>query len=418
MSLFDDFVASAKAFLDAREAEVAVLRADLESARTRADSVEAEKVALEARIVELEASIQKLQARIAELEAVPTTPTPPPTPTTPTPVPGTPDEFYGPTGEWPVELAWAHDDNVTVVKVEPTWAAIVAAEKANTSKPTILAVKPGVLTGFGAGSTVKAVLSGIRRADNAPLLIMAAEGLGSVTTTASWRLDKLRNVGFAHFDLWPFGFVTTDCEKFVFARSTTKPANITTSTLSSGITFHELVRLEATNEDADAWGWRDNGTKTPVTEDITVRGCYVPGTYKAAGSSAHCDTIQISGNGAFRRIVFDLSLVAASTNHAFITTDYTDDVLIRRTAIIGGTPRKQRWPEDATRAASEGGIAINSRPTNIRAEDSLITGKVVPVMAVTRPRSAANLNAKWWEEHAPQPTRDTLAKLWAKNSPI
>lgn len=395
------------------DARMATPEQDLQIAtlRSRIADLQAVEAALagwtKANADELTAS----RAALDVLTADPVTPTP-------EPEPDFPAESYGPVGEWPVELEWARAGvSVRVTHVAPRWDAIAKAESAFRSGPTIIAVLPGKLDGFGSGSTDKPVLSGIRRPENAPLLVMAAGGFGSVTVSKSWRLDKLKGVGFAHFDMWPYGYVATNCEDLTFARSTVKPANISTTILSSGITMHELVRLEPVNEDADAWAVR-NSDKSPnaVTEDIILRGCLGLGAYKAAGSAAHCDTFQVSGAGKFRRFTFDRTLIVASSNHGLIFTTSTDDVLIRDSAIIAGAPRLARFPDRADRYKSGGGIAINGKPTNIRAERSIATGKVVP--DVPGLVAAGTFTEKWWETHAPTLDRDDLARLWARNSPL
>lgn len=148
---------------------------------------------------------------------------------------------------------------------------------------------------------------------------------------------------------------------------------------SADIDLVEVVAPDQALRSEDRMAIRNDSAS--VTRRVLMDGCYLAPNYKLEGSSAHCDTLQMSGNSeVFEDVTLRDTAVFASTNAAIITTTPTDLDLVH-SAVIGGSSAPVRYPapEEANQFTSGMPITINGSPTST-AVDSILTGKIVPVM--------------------------------------
>lgn len=327
--------------------------------------------------------------------------------------------------------------------VECTWTAIgqaitTAAAQYPNGKCRIR-VKRGTLGGNGAGSTSTPVLQNLGGANRQTrILVVPDEGVFSITHTASARIHNVTGVTFLGFCPWglgvaepaAFGVVLTNCIDSAWAWSKTRFANITTTAgTTDGVELIECVAPLQGARDDDRMAFRNGSGGN--TYNVFVDGCYIAGTYKADGSSAHCDTLQLSGAGVFQGINFRDSALFGSTNATYITTGATTGSL-RHTALIGGFRTALRYPVGADRSQFiNGPVAFNGAPADYTASDStLLVGKVVPVFtsvadsktAVTAPTPKSGtwtVDAGLFDTAAkidaaiPFPTDARLQSFWA-----
>lgn len=310
---------------------------------------------------------------------------------------------YGANGShWPSRTARPGDNFTSSVEVNCDWISISQAiQDAAARFPggnCEVVVRPGTLGGNGAGSTSTPVLQNIGATGRATrILVRPRDGAFSIKHTASARIHNVAGVSFVGFCPWglgvaeasSFGVVLTNCKDTSWAWSKTRFANITTSAgTTDGVELVECVAplQGARDDDRSAFRNGDGGN----TYNVFLDGCYLAGTYKADGSSAHCDTLQLSGPGVFENVDFRDCALFGSTNATYITTEYTSGDLIH-TALIGGLRTALRYPVGSDRSQFiNGPVAFNGAPTNYTASDStLLTGKVVPVFtSVTDSKTA------------------------------
>lgn len=351
---------------------------------------------------------------------------------------------YGANGtHWPSRTARPSSTFDSTVEVNCDWTSISQAiQTAQARFPggnCQVLVRPGTLGGNGAGSTSTPVLQNIGGEGRATrILVRPRDGAFSIKHTASARLHNIAGVSFVGFCPWglgvaenaSFGILLTNCKDTAWAWSKTRFMNITSSAgESNGVEFVECVAplQGARDDDRSAFRNGDGGN----TRNVLIDGCYLAGTYKADGSSAHCDTLQLSGPGVFENIDFRDSAMFGSTNATYITTGATTGKL-KHTALIGGFRTALRYPVGADRSQFiNGPVAFNGAPADYAASDgTLLVGKVVPVfssvansktaVAAPTPKSGAwTLDAGLFDTAAkidaeiPFPTDARLQSIWA-----
>lgn len=329
--------------------------------------------------------------------------------------------------------------------VDCTWAAIgqaitTAAAQYPNGKCRIR-VKRGTLGGNGAGSTSTPVLQNLGGANRQTrILVVPDEGVFSITHTASARIHNVTGVTFLGFCPWglgvaepaAFGVVLTNCVDSAWAWSKTRFANITTTAgVTDGVELIECVAPLQGARDDDRMAFRNGSGGN--TYNVLIDGCYIAGTYKASGSSSHCDTLQLStsGAGVHQNIVLRDTAIFGSTNAAYITTGATTGSL-RHTVLLGGFRTALRYPVGADRSQFiNGPVAFNGAPADYTASDStLLVGKVVPVftsvadsktaVAAPTPKSGTwTVDAGLFDTVAkidaaiPFPTDARLQSIWA-----
>ncbi|GAA5200894.1 hypothetical protein [Microbacterium jejuense] len=348
---------------------------------------------------------------------------------------------FGPTGRhWPSRTPRPSDAFDLVVEAECTWKDIsrcisYVAERTPHGKGCVL-VKPGTLPGYGAGSSKPPVLQGIGALGrDYRVLVMPREGSASITFSDAIRMDAVKGVAFAGFWLFPQSIVLTSVQDFAWARSKGQAFNITAggSGPASQIELVECVTPEAKLTDADVWAIR---TGDNPWSDIQIVGCYLAPSYKSATSTAHCDTLQLSGSSPGADLVIRDSVIFASTNSGFIPSDRTSGIVFDHSLVVGGDRMVVRYPlpPDANAFASGKPAAVNGIGTvdAISAVSSTFVGNLRGqwlsvqncVASIPRPPAVTSgqfsidlslnaIGADWLDARAPLPTDEALRLAWS-----
>jgi hypothetical protein len=380
-------------------------------------------------------------------------PTPTPTPTAPTsggmpaslssaalpagPLAAAP---FGPSGRhWPTRTPRPSERFDLVVEAECNWKDIsrsiaYVAERAPHGKGCVL-VKPGVLPGYGAGSSKPPVLQAIGALGREyRVLVMPRDGSSSITFSDAIRMDSVKGVAFVGFWLFPQSIVLTSVQDFAWAWSKGQAFNITAgaSGPASQIELVECVTPEAKLTDADVWAIR---TGDNPWNDIQLVGCYLAPSYKSATSSAHCDTLQLSGSSPGAGLVIRDTVIFASTNSGFIPSDRTTGIVFDHSLVVGGDRMVVRYPlpPDANAFTSGKPAAVNGIGTvdAISSSSSTFVGNLRgewlsvqnSVASIPRPPAVSSgqfsvdlalnaLGADWLDARAPLPTDDALRQAW------
>ncbi len=349
-------------------------------------------------------------------------------------------DLFGPTGQhWPTRTPRPYDAFDASVECECSWEAIAeaiaAVDAAAPDGAARVLVRPGTLPGNGAGSTSEAVLEGIGREGRASrVLVIPRDGVGSVTLDGSIRIDAVIGVAFAGFWSFPKSVVLTSTRDFAWAWAKGQAFNITSgaSGPSDDVELVECVTPEASSGDADTWAFR---TADNPYRNISVRGCYLAPTYKPDDSSAHCDTLQLSGNSDKEGLLIEDTVLFASTNAGFIPSAGATGVVFDHSLLVGGDRMLERYPlPDGANAFTSGPpAAVNAGGSvdQMSAKDSIFIGGVRGTfLEVENSRSSAekppqatggsftsdpslsDIDAGWLEANAPMPTDDRLKQIW------
>ncbi|KJL40331.1 hypothetical protein [Microbacterium trichothecenolyticum] len=348
---------------------------------------------------------------------------------------------FGPNGShWPSRTPRPSDRFDLVVEAECNWGAIGKAiayvtERTTEGKGAVL-VKPGTLPGNGAGSSSTPVLQLVGQADRSyRVLVAPRDGSGSVTHTGSLRIDRVKGVSFVGF--WPFpnSVVLTSVEDVAWAWSKGQAFNVTAGKGGPArrIELVECVTPELKITESDAWAFRTAGS---ALEDVAVVGCYVAPSYKPAGSAAHCDTLQLSGDKPQTTVTVRDSVIFASTNAAFIPSAIAAGVMFDHSLVVGGDRMLQRFPVPPEANAFTSGFpsAVNGSGTVgiLSARNSTFIGPVRGEWATvesttvsgsnlarsatggfTSDPSLSSIDATWLEKVTPVPTDERLRAVWA-----
>lgn len=349
-------------------------------------------------------------------------------------------DVFGPTGHrWPSRTPRAYDAFDASVECDCTWEAIAEAITAvDTAAPDGTArvlVRPGTLSGGGAGSTSEPVLAGVGREGRASrILVIPRDGTESVSIDGSLRLDAVVGVTFAGFWTFPKSVVLTSTRDVAWAWSKGQAFNITSgdSGPSESTEFVECVTPEAVAGDADTWAFR---TGANPFRDIAVRGCYLAPTYKADDSSSHCDTLQLSGNADKQGLLIEGTVLFSSTNAGFIPAAEAQDIVFDRSLLVGGDRMLERYPlPDGANAFTSGFPSVVNAAKSVdemSAKDSIFIGRVrgtfssvenSTVSAAEPPAASSgafesdpslgDIDSGWLEERAPMPTDERLREIW------
>lgn len=347
---------------------------------------------------------------------------------------------FGPTGQnWPTRTPAPDAAFDQSVEVDAEWTAIAggiaqAIAKSPDGDVRVL-VRPGVLTGNGAGSTKESVIKDVGVAGRASrVLVMPRDGVGSVTFQDSIRIELVRGVSFVGFWLGTKSMVVSAVQDFAWAWSRGQAFNITSNSSepTTDVEFVECVTPDARLVDADTWAFRTGGQ--PYT-NISVVGCYVAPSYKNDGSGAHCDTIQLSGDDPMEGLVFRDTVIFSSTNAGLIPSGGATGVVFDHSLVIGGDRMLERYPLPAGANAFTSGppAAVNGVGSvdQLSAVDSTFVGNVrgtwksveSSTVSLAKPPEAtsgsftsdtslSSIDAAWIDSKTPYPTDDRLKAAW------
>lgn len=345
---------------------------------------------------------------------------------------------FGPNGShWPSRTPRPTDTFDRTIECDCSWTAIAnAITTLRTVAPNgnvRILVRPGRLTGNGAGSSSRPVLQGVGQTGRGRrILIMPRDGSASVSFDASVRLDRVMGVSFVGFWTFPSSLVLTGVSDFAWAWSKGRAFNVSSNETGavSNVEFVECVTPESQLTESDAWATRTAGS---TVTDLSIIGCYIASMYKPAGSSAHLDTYQLSGTHALRNVVMKDTVIFASTNAAFIPTEIASGVRFEHSLVVAGSRMLQRYPLPSG-AYSSGGwpLAANGSGTNgvLSARDSIMIGSVPGVWASvensftsattaysnsggwTSDPTLSNVDSAWLEQRTPTPTDEYLRAIW------
>lgn len=348
---------------------------------------------------------------------------------------------FGPTGRhWPSRTPALTDTFDFTIEVNATWAAIAdgikqAIAKAPKGKTRVL-VKPGVLPGFGAGSSKTPVLKNVGKTGLANrVLVTPRDGVGTVSFADSIRLELVAGVSFVGFWIFPNSMVLSAVQDFAWAWSKGQAFNISSNSAvpTKDVELIECVTPDARLIDADTWAFRTGGQPY---ENVSAIGCYLAPSYKAAGSSAHCDTLQQSGNELKTGLLIRDSVIFSSTNAGFIPSGGASGVMFDHSLMVGGDRMLLRYPLPAGANAFTSGLpaAINGAGSidQMSAKNSTFIGNVrgkflsvenTSVTATNPPAatsgkftsdpSLSSIDAAWLESRSPMPTDERLRAAWA-----
>lgn len=349
---------------------------------------------------------------------------------------------YGPTGaHWPARTPQPGEKLNLSIEVDCSWSAIASAittavAKQPKGKVAIL-VRPGILPGFGAGSTAKPVLKGVG-AKGRPyrILVTPRDGAGTVTHSDSLRLELVSGVSFVGF--WPFpnSVVISACTDVSWAWSKVQALNITanSSAPTDGIDLVECVTPQAQLKDSDTWGFR---TVDQSMTNISMIGCYVSPSYKAAASSAHCDSLQLSGSLPVTGLTIQDTVIFASTNAGVIPSGGSTGILFDHSLVVGGDKMLLRYPlPDGANAFTSGyPLAVNGtgsvdqlssvssiflggvQGTWLNVEDTQVSGKTQPRTtsgAFTVDSALSTVDGEWLDARTTNPTDAVLRAIWSR----
>lgn len=261
---------------------------------------------------------------------------------------------FGPNGtHWPSLLPtpFLYDTTVpNVVDVACSWSAINTALAAVTSTQAaagvLIRVAPGDLPGNGSGSSSTPVMQNLgSTAWTKRVTIAPRDGYGTVTigVTAGVgaRIHNVHGVCFA-------GFIASSLRPSACVNSAiawTKINNwlgvsASTNMNSSNMEIVEVVLPSFTLDDEDSaqCASSTNGS----LNNFRFIACYIAPTYRTSGS-AHTDTLQFFGTGAYTNMYFRDTAIFASSNCAIQTGDLTG-LELRHCYIAAQDPALYRYP--------------------------------------------------------------------------
>lgn len=261
-------------------------------------------------------------------------PTPGPVPTpTPVPVAGRPvrEPSRGPNGtHWHEGTPWLTEDVPTVIEVDPTWPAIVAAgrgisaEQADAGAKVL--VRPGDLTGLGGGESATAVLDGMgSTAWRRNVLVAPRDGFGTVRIVGqSARFRKVHGFTFAQLD--GVGVTRTGCinNTLAWSRLTSHRTTGLNGQWTKNSNLYEVVVPDAKVADIDPAGFASGYPGSPAVHaggnawltDCAAVGCYSAPNWVPAGGIGHNDSWQLYGSGLYGGFVFRDTALWGSNNCA------------------------------------------------------------------------------------------------------
>lgn len=206
---------------------------------------------------------------------------------------------FGPNGtHYPASLPWLGEVVPVEVEVDCTWNSISNALARLTpeqvAEGVAIRVAPGELVGKGSRSGSTPVLSG-RGEDSwtRNVLILPRDGYGTVRVVEEGiRINESQRISLFGFDAPDVGMVLTECRDIDLGWTRWSSLNITRS--GQNISLFEVVLGFRRNEE-DTFGVRP--TDALPMQEIHRYGCAFGPSIKPQGSEAHCDSLQLEGQG-------------------------------------------------------------------------------------------------------------------------
>jgi hypothetical protein len=347
---------------------------------------------------------------------------------------------FGPTGtHWPSRTPAPTDQFDVTIEVDAKWSAIsagIAQAIAKSPKGNVrVLVRPGVLGGNGAGSTKTPVIKNVGVVGRpSRALVMPRDGVGTVTFSDSIRIELVRGVSFVGFWLGTRSMVVSAVQDFAWAWSRGQAFNLTSNSTqpTKDVEFVECVTPDARLIDADTWALRSGGQ--PYS-NVSIIGCYLAPSYKNAGSGAHCDTIQLSGDDAMEGLNIRDTVIFSSTNAGLIPSGGATGIVFDHSLVIGSDRMLQRYPLPAGANAFTSGLpaAVNGVGSvdQLSAVDSTFVGNVRGVWksveatstslakppavtsgSFTSDTSLSSIDGAWIDTRSPFPTDERLKAAW------
>lgn len=261
---------------------------------------------------------------------------------------------YGPNGtHWFTDTPWFNNTWDNEHEVACTGTAIqTQINTCSTSHPTqecIILVQPGTIIGNGAGATSTPVIQNVGVLDRAGgrVLVAPRDGYGTVIMR-SVSISNVASVSFAGI-VCPndYGILLRNCRQTGLGWSYVAVMQLL-SIGNSGLHDVELVEVVVSNV-ATLRAPDRSSLRTEAGYNgsgLVVRGCYFAPAYKPTGSSAHCDTFQVSCSAStFTDVLFEDTAVFSSTNVSLIGSGGLTGWDLDHTAVIGGLYGAQyRYP--------------------------------------------------------------------------
>jgi hypothetical protein len=286
---------------------------------------------------------------------------------------------YGPNGtHYPESLQWIGGVAENEIEVACSWAAITSAIRAlrpsQWAAGVIVRVRPGVLVGGGAGSSKPPVLSNLGALDGTgQVLICPRDGYGTVRVEQQGvRIDNCHGLAIFGIDGPDVEMYVTSCSRISIGWGIWSGMSLTRS--GRDIALYEVV-LGFRRSETDTFAVRptDGG---PMT-DLTRYGCVFGPSVKAAGSGAHCDTIQLerTGSGDFGPFTSVDCTDFGSSNAVIQAHDRLSLLEYRHSLILGGQLPWTVYPLQAGDYAGDPN-AFSGNCLDVRLNGSVVNGAV------------------------------------------
>jgi hypothetical protein len=261
---------------------------------------------------------------------------------------------FGPNGtHWPSLLPtpFLYDTSVpNIIMVNCTWSAISTALAGVTSTQAaagvLILVAPGDLPGNGSGSSSTPVLQNLgSTAWTKRVTIAPRDGYGTVTigvtANVGARIHNVHGVCFA-------GFIASALRPSACVNSAIAWTKITKWLGVSGSTNLDSSNMELVEVVLPTFLVQDSDSAQCASStggdlnNFRFIGCYIAPSYRSTGS-AHTDTLQFFGTGAYSNMYFRDTAIFASSNCAIQTGDLAG-LELRHCYIAAQAPALSRYP--------------------------------------------------------------------------
>ncbi len=257
----------------------------------------------------------------------------------------------------------------------------------------VVFIEAGNIVGSGAGARSIPFLKNIgKKGRSRKILITPLGNWGSCTFSDSVKIQSCYGIAFGGFKFTGVdafgrkqGFLASDCTEtsvFNMAPLAYLGGQTIDNTPSWDTEFVNIVIPEGflkydVNNNADTAAFR-TASNAPV-KDVRFVGCYLAPSFREAGSKAHTDSLQFSGNSAYSDIQLENTVIFGSTNSA-AQVGAANHYEFIRTLIIGSKVTCLRYPVPAGADGHSVGYVspngINGAAKNATAIDSVIIGSI------------------------------------------
>ncbi|CAF0883895.1 unnamed protein product [Adineta steineri] len=261
------------------------------------------------------------------------------------------------------------------------------------NRGVVVFVQPGNVVGDGSGARSTPFIKNIgKKGQTRKILITPLGEWGSCTFSDSIKIQSCYGIAFGGFKFTGVnqfgskrGFLAQDCTEssvFNMAPLSTFGGQTIDGIPSWDIEFINIVLPDGflkydANNNADTASFR-TASQAPVS-GVRFLGCYFSPSFREAGSKAHTDTLQFSGNSAYSDILFENTVVFGSTNAA-LQVGAANSYNLVRTLVIGGKATCVRYPVPSGADGYSVGYVtpngMNGAATNATAINSIILGSI------------------------------------------